>query len=71
MVDHDLTHVKVEEQLLVDEEINVFKPPEIIFNNPQSWPTTNDKLRRILIEHVLDRGKLEHKPFKNYWLYKN
>ena len=48
----------------------MLKPPEIIYNNPQSWPTINDKLRCILVQHGPDRGKMEHKPFKNHWFYK-
>ncbi|KAL4098653.1 hypothetical protein QTP88_023213 [Uroleucon formosanum] len=70
LVDHDLSHGIVEKQSLVDEEINVLKPSEIIFNNPQAWPTINDKLRCILVQHGPERGQLEHKPFKNHWFYK-
>ncbi|KAL4098376.1 hypothetical protein QTP88_023001 [Uroleucon formosanum] len=57
LVNHDLSHGIVEKQSLVDEEINVLKPLEIIFNNPQSWPTINDKLRCILVQQGPDRGK--------------
>jgi len=34
LIDHNLSHNIVDKQSLVDEEINVLKPPEIIFNNP-------------------------------------
>lgn len=73
LVDHDLSNgitEKTEKQSLVDEEINVLQPPEIIFNNPQSWPTITDKLRCILVQNGPNRGKLDYKPFKNHWFYK-